>query len=192
MKDGDFGRRSIAHFYRDCEIWPRLNPSVTLAAASRPLQATTSKALLLGGSGKVQLTATLHRLHWVAGQQCVVRVNVSNDTKKTIKSVVLTLIRSTIIFKPHPHLDALAPSDDRTADPDACQTSTTQKQVAESILEMSRRGAKGHASAKGWWTGVPPGERLEFSHSILLPVGKPCYYLFVDLKTALDSLTHCL
>jgi hypothetical protein len=53
---------------------------------------------------------------------------------------------------------------------DACQTTTSSKQVMECTLEMGQRGAKGHASAKGWWTGVGPGERLDFSHFISLPV----------------------
>jgi hypothetical protein len=35
---------------------------------------------------------------------------------------------------------------------------------------MAQSGEKGHASAKGWWTGVPANQKLEFSHFILLPV----------------------
>lgn len=44
------------------------------------------------------------------------------------------------------------------------------KEVAESVLEMGRNASKGHASAKGWWTGVAPGQELELSHFILIPV----------------------
>lgn len=170
MKDSETRKRSIAHFYRNCKIWPRLNPSVILVASPRPIQATVSKNLFMGGSGEVKLTATLHRLYWVAGQLCYVKVNVANDTKKTVKSLTLTLIRSTIVFKPHPHPDALPPSHEHATDPDACQTSTTQKHVAETTLEMGQRGARGHASAKGWWTGVRASEQLDFSHFLLIPV----------------------
>ncbi|RDB29045.1 hypothetical protein Hypma_015810 [Hypsizygus marmoreus] len=152
VKEGESDKCSIAHFYRDCEIWPRLDPSIVLAPAETPLKASVIKGLFMGGSGKVNLSASLHRLHWIAGQQCCVKVDVLNDTKKTIHSLNLALIRSVIVFRT-----------------DRCQTSTTQKQVAESVLEMAQRGTKGHASAKGWWTGVGPGERSDFSHFILLP-----------------------
>jgi Arrestin (or S-antigen), C-terminal domain len=124
----------------------------------------------MGGKGKVRLTATLHRLHWIAGQQCCVHVFVKNDTKKTIKNLTLSLVRTTIIFKPRPHLDAMPPTHEHLADPDACQTLTTQKQVAETSLEMGQHGTRGHVSAKGWWTGVGPSEKLAFSYFLSLPV----------------------
>lgn len=124
----------------------------------------------MGGDGKVKLTATIHRLHWIAGQQCSVKVSVVNDTKKTVRSLTLTLIRSTVVFKPNPQLDALPPSHSHEADPDACQTSTSQKEVASTTLEMGQHGSRGHASAKGFFLGVAPGETLDFSHLILIPV----------------------
>ncbi|GLB35886.1 putative arrestin (or S-antigen), C-terminal domain [Lyophyllum shimeji] len=167
VKDPTSNSRSIAHFYRDCEIWPRLNPSVILAPAARPLQATTRKGLFMGGSGKVDLTPSIHRFHWIAGQECFVKVIILNGSKKTINSLTLALIRSTVVFKPDRRLDALSDAD--YMDPDACQTSTTEKAVAESVLEVGQRATRGHASAKGWWSGVAPGEHREFSHSILLP-----------------------
>lgn len=143
-----------------------MDPSLALATASRPLLAQTSKTVFLGGKGKISLTAQLHRLHWIAGQRCYLKFSVANDTRKTVKSLTLALVRTTTVFRPHPQLDALP----RCADPDACQTSTTRKQVASSVLEMARGGEKGYASAKGWWTGVPPNQKLDFSHFILLPV----------------------
>ncbi|PCH33884.1 E set domain-containing protein, partial [Wolfiporia cocos MD-104 SS10] len=167
VKCSKTGRRSIAHFYRHCEVWPRINPSVVLVPAPRPLQAATSKGLsVLSSNSKVKLTALVHRLTWVAGQRCYVNVHVVNETKKTVKSLTLTLVRTTTLFRPKPFLDA---GQARTADPDACQTNTMHKVVAESILEMAHRGTKGHASAKGWWTGVAPGQELSFSHYILIP-----------------------
>ena len=173
VKDNDTDKKSIAHFYRNCEVWPRLNPSVILAPAPTPLQASTSKSLFMGGNGKLRLTATLHRLHWIAGQQCCIQVSVKNDTKKTVKSLTLTLIRTTVIFRPRPQLDALPPTHDHSTDPDACQTSTTQKQIAETTLEMGSRCTRGRVSAKGWWTGITPGESLRFSHFLSLPVSVP-------------------
>ncbi|KAF7339333.1 E set domain-containing protein [Mycena sanguinolenta] len=82
VKD-EFNKRSIAHFYRDCQIWPRLNPSLILAPAEQPIQVTTSKSLFMGGNGEVQLTAALHRSTFVAGSTVIVNLSVKNDTKKT-------------------------------------------------------------------------------------------------------------
>ncbi len=124
----------------------------------------------MGGNGQVTLSASIHRLHWVAGQSCCVKAHVTNYTKKTIKSLTLSLSRSTVFFKHRPYLEVDCQQED--SDPDACQTSTTDRQVAESTLQMGQRGARGHASAKGWWTGVQPGETQEFSHFLLLPVSR--------------------
>ncbi|KAH8102559.1 hypothetical protein BXZ70DRAFT_929051 [Cristinia sonorae] len=170
VRDADSGKRSIAHFYRNCEIWPLLDPSSILSIAPRPLQASTAKsfAFLSAHEHKAKLTAQLHRLNWIAGQRCHVKVLVQNETRKVVKSCTLTLVRTTTVFKPKPMLDADA-RDSLHSDPDACQTSTTHKALVESVLEMGQSGAKGHASAKGWWSGVRPGQDLEFSHHILLP-----------------------
>ncbi|KII93176.1 hypothetical protein PLICRDRAFT_382552 [Plicaturopsis crispa FD-325 SS-3] len=173
VKNPETGKHSIAHFYRNCEIWPRLNPTLILASAPRPLRAVTAKSLFMGGPGKLKLTACIHRLHWIAGQRCHVAVSVDNATKKTVRSLTLTLVRTTIVFRPQAHLDPLPASAMRSADPDACQTTTTEKHVAETRLEMGNHGAKGHASAKGWWTGVSAGDTLDFSHSIVIPVCLP-------------------
>lgn len=168
VKDSQSGKRSIAHFYRDCQVWPRLNPTIVLASAPRPIHASTAKSLgVIRGASKMKLTAMLHRMSWIAGQRCFVRICIANDTKKTVKTVVLTLVRTLTLFKPKPHLD---PGNGLTVDPDACQTATTHKVVAESALERSHSIAKGHASADGWWTGVPAGQEAQFSHWILIPV----------------------
>ncbi|KAJ6575282.1 hypothetical protein B0H19DRAFT_1254853 [Mycena capillaripes] len=165
VKD-EFNKRSIAHFYRDCEIWPRLNPSVVLAPAEQLIQATISKALFMGGNGEVQLTATLHRSCFVAGAPVSVNVEVNNGTKKLIKSLTLTLYRSTIVFKRKLPRD---PSSVVELDIDACQTTTIRKAVATSTLEMAQGFPRGHASTSGWWAGIPSGERLDFSHFLLIP-----------------------
>lgn len=170
VKDSASGRRSIAHFYRDCQVWPRLDPAVVLRSAPRPVQASTAKTLsMMGSSGKLKLTAAFHRMTWIAGQRCFVHVWVTNDTKKLVQSLSLTLVRTTTIFKPRLDLGLgnLPPGDS-----DACKTSTSHKVVAETILERSHGVAKGHASAEGWWTGVQAGQEAQFSHSLLIPV---CY-----------------
>ncbi|KAJ3555217.1 hypothetical protein NM688_g2705 [Phlebia brevispora] len=167
VRDPDTGKRSLAHFYRNCEVWPHLDPSVILRPAPRPLQASAAKNIsILGGSNelKVRLNAQLPRLHWAAGTRCTVILRVENGSKKTIRAVLLTLVRTTTLFRPKPMLDA-----DGDRDPDACQTATTHKVMAESLLEMSAGVTKGRASTKGWWTGVGPGEDMDFSHYIMLP-----------------------
>lgn len=160
VRDPSTDARSIAHFYRDCEVWPRLNPSAVLAPSPRPLTATAAKTLFMGGSGKVQITASIHRVHWIAGQQCYVKVRIINDSKKTVKRLNFSLVRTLVAFKPKKHEED---------DPDACSTTTYEKQVAETTLEMCESGGRGHASAKGWWTGVMSGEDKTFSQFILLP-----------------------
>ncbi|KAE9398453.1 hypothetical protein BT96DRAFT_1020110, partial [Gymnopus androsaceus JB14] len=146
LKEIETDRRSIAHFYRDCEIWPRLNPSAILAPAAQLIRQSTAKTLFMGGSGKVGLTASLHRVYWVAGQHA-------------------TALHCDIQTKSSLDVDE---SDEHDAD--ACQTSTVQKQVAESILEMGQRDpTRGHAGAKGWWAGVGADDTRDFCHFLSLP-----------------------
>ncbi|KAG6890010.1 hypothetical protein C0995_012970 [Termitomyces sp. Mi166 len=169
VKDPISHSRSIAHFYRSCEIWPRLDPSIILAPAGKPLQAKTTVDFdpRLAGLHRISLTASVYRLHWVAGQQCFVKVSVANESKKTVKSIALALIRTTIVFKPSYHANTFEGAHDQNYD--VCSTSMSQKLIAESVLDMGQRAPR-HASAKGWWTGVAPGEHLDFSHSILVPL----------------------
>ncbi|KAG2367786.1 hypothetical protein BDR07DRAFT_1469433 [Suillus spraguei] len=141
VKDSATSEESIAHFYRDCEIWPRLD-----VAATR---------VFMGGPGKIRLLARIHRFYWVAGQSCTVHFRVVNDCKKLVKCAAIALIRTVTVAG--------------DVDPDACQTLTKVKRVTESILELGQRCSKGHTSAKGWWTGVAPGQTSEFDHSLILP-----------------------
>ena len=155
-----------------------MDPERILVPAPRPLRATTSKSLFMGGNGKLTLTASLTRLYWVAGQQCFVHLNIQNETKKVVTSVTISLLRNTVIFRPLPQLDPLLPGKSRyERDPDACQTSTTTKVIAESVLDAGDRATKGYASAKGWWTGVPPKKKMNFAHSIVIPVFSRHYFL---------------
>ena len=171
IKDGRTGARSIAHFYRNLEVWPSYDPYQILAPTPSALYSTAAKQVFMGGPGKLKLTASLHREIWIAGQRCYVKVFVANDTTKKVKNVALTLIHTETIFRLNPSLDATSPTSKSTGpDADACQTSTTRKVVAETVLEMANKGASGYATAKGWWTGVEAGSSLEFVHYILLPV----------------------
>ena len=170
VKDAISGKKSIAHFYRDCSIWPRLNPSVVLAPLPRPLQVTVSGRLSMGGNNGIQLTASLHRLNWIAGQPCQVKITIINNSKKNIKNLTLGIYRSTVIFKPKVPLETLPENRSTSADLDAWQTSATKTQVAESTLVVCERGIRGHASAKGWWAGVGPGKSMTFSHFVSIPV----------------------
>jgi hypothetical protein len=171
IRDGRTGARSIAHFYRNIEVWPSYDPSRILAPTPSALYSTGAKPVFMGGSGKLKVTTSLHRETWIAGQRCYVKVFVANDTTKRVKNLTLSLIRTDTIFRLNPDLDATSPTSKSTGlDVDACQTSTTRKVVAETVLEMAGKGASGYATAKGWWTGVEAGSSLEFVHYIILPV----------------------
>ncbi|KAG8868072.1 hypothetical protein FRC20_004214 [Serendipita sp. 405] len=172
MKDTIINRRSIAHFYRTIELWPLFDPKVILAPSSSPVYATVSKDLFLGGEGTLKLTASMHRLTWVAGQRCYIKVFIANDTeKRRVHTLNLSLIRSETTFKPVRPVEGPTtilnqyPSDDRSA----YQASTVRKIVARTSLEMGDKAISKHSTAKGWWTGVDPGSNLEFNHYIILP-----------------------
>ncbi|KAM0754096.1 hypothetical protein T439DRAFT_378184 [Meredithblackwellia eburnea MCA 4105] len=156
--------RSIAHFYRHVEIFPYLNPAVLLAPSNKPLAATGSKSLFMGGNGKVSLTARVHRASWVAGQRCYVDIRVENESNKKIKTLTLTLLRNTTIFRPRSSTGLNESSNDTQA----VQTQTTRKKVAETTLEMGKKVNKG-VTAKGSWMGVEAGESADFSHSLEVP-----------------------
>ncbi|KAF8580147.1 hypothetical protein K439DRAFT_1648288 [Ramaria rubella] len=166
LKDLATSKCSIAHFYRSCDIYPYYNPSLILASATQPLFSTAARHVFRGGAGKLKLTAILHRSVWVAGQRCYVGIAVDNDSRKSVKGLTLSLIRTTTIFRPYPHLDVASPNSE---DPDACQTTTIRKLSMEAILEASQHGLRGHVTEKGWWVGVDPGASIRFTHYILLP-----------------------
>ncbi|KAJ7170042.1 hypothetical protein C8R46DRAFT_1266207 [Mycena filopes] len=166
IKVKDEEKRSIAHFYRDCELWPRFNPSAILAPAEQPIQANVFKTIFRGGTGEVRLTAALHRTCFLAGSQVPVSVKVQNDTKKFIKSVSLTLHQSIAVFKRKLPLDSNSVTE---VDIESCRTSIAKKTVASSTLEMAQSFSRGHASTGGWWPGIPSGETSEFSHFLLVP-----------------------
>ncbi|GAA6057651.1 hypothetical protein JCM3770_000281 [Rhodotorula araucariae] len=176
LKGKDGADRSIAHFYRHVEVYPYFNPALALAPSVTPLTAEGSKSLFMGGSGLVTLRARLHRETWVAGQRCYVEVRVENESSKKIKALTLALIRTTSV-----HRSAARPSSHSSHDPygfgveavpasasEPTQTQTTRKKVAETTLELGKKGTKG-VTAKGSWLGVEAGEVADFSPSFLIP-----------------------
>lgn len=176
--DSTSRKESLAHFYRECSVWPRLNPTLVLTAAPQLIQSSTRVE-----GKKVILTASVHRTTWVAGQQCFVKVQVQNLSRKTIKKIKFALVRTTTVFKSRP-----TPSDSTT-----WRTTTTRKEVAEEILEIAQRGAKGYASARGWFFGVEPDQSANLSHSIVIPVStsSPHFRLSWRLSSPSQMLFRC-
>ncbi|GAA5874307.1 hypothetical protein JCM3774_000936 [Rhodotorula dairenensis] len=160
LKSTTGGERSIAHFYRHLEVFPYLHPSLALAPALKPLTDEASKALFMGGSGQATIRASMHREIWVAGQRCYVEVAVENLSNKKIKTLTLSLVRTTSIYR----------SGGRTAQ-GATEThlvQSTKKKVAESTLELGKKSSSG-ATAKGTWVGVDAGASASFSPTLVIP-----------------------
>ncbi|SCZ97704.1 BZ3500_MvSof-1268-A1-R1_Chr4-3g07389 [Microbotryum saponariae] len=156
--------RSIAHFYRHVDIFPYYNPAILLAPSPKPHTARASKSLFMGGSGKVNLEASLHRQTWVAGQRCYVEIRVENESNRKIKSLTLSLLRNTVVLRSG--AKASTSSEGFAELPFPSQS--TRKKVAETTLEMGKKGSKG-VTAKGNWLGVEAGETADFSHSLIIP-----------------------
>ncbi|GAA5862218.1 hypothetical protein JCM8547_007774 [Rhodosporidiobolus lusitaniae] len=156
LKSKSGTNRSIAHFYRHVDVFPYFNPALVLAPAVKPLRAEAAKSLFMGGSGKVSLKTSMHRETWVAGQRCYVDVRVENESGKKIKTLTLALVRTTTIYRPS------------ATEGGPSHTQSTRKKVAETTLEMGKKGTKG-VTAKGSWMGVDAGESADFSHSLLVP-----------------------
>ncbi|CAG8725493.1 9232_t:CDS:2, partial [Acaulospora colombiana] len=164
--------KSIAHFYRTIEVWPLLDLGSVLAAAPSPLFATTSKSLSSGSSGTIELTASLHRATWVAGQRCYIKLSVTNNsTKRKVRTLTLSLVRSETVFKPHVGASIESFTSHVSDEAHPYQSSTVKRIVARSTLEAGENASVKHATAKGWWTGVNPGTSLDFNHYLLIPVG---------------------
>lgn len=92
-----------------------------------------------------------------------------------MKTLTITLVRTTTVFRPRPYLTAGNGVDENDPehadiDADACKTQTTRKQVAQTSLDMGKKGAKGSVTAKGMWLGVDAGGEVEFCHFLQVPV----------------------
>ncbi|KAG8744642.1 hypothetical protein FRC10_009675 [Ceratobasidium sp. 414] len=149
---------SIAHFYRNVELWPTYGPMALHSAEEHPalgqtgtVSSRTAQGLLFGGVGMLHLTAVLHRKVWLAGQKCTVYIGAWNETKKSIKTVTLAIIRKATIARPNQ------------------STSSNRKQIAEVTLDAVRGPTFGPVTGKGWWAGIEPGATCELSHPIDIP-----------------------
>nr|VWO94393.1 G protein complex alpha subunit GpaB [Ganoderma boninense] len=181
IKDSQTLKRSIAHFYRDCQVWPRLNLNAMLSTPSRPIQASSARTLsAIGGGGQLKLMAMLHRSTWIAGQRCYVRIGLGNDTKRTVRTVILTLIRTTTLFKYRPGANS---DGSQSPEKDPCQTTTAHKVVAESCLEKSRSASKHHASTEASAGALAPDVHVALPLRII-------NFLSVD-PTPSDPLLSC-
>ncbi|KWU46508.1 hypothetical protein RHOSPDRAFT_31966 [Rhodotorula sp. JG-1b] len=160
LKTATGADRSIAHFYRHLEVYPYIHPALALAPATTPLAAEASKALFMGGSGQATIRASMHRETWVAGQRCYVEVAVANRTSKKIKTLTLSLVRTTSIYR----------SGGRTAQgvTETQLVQSTKKKVAETTLELGKKSSSG-PTAKGTWIGVEAGASASFSPTLVIP-----------------------
>ncbi|KAF9056104.1 hypothetical protein BJ165DRAFT_478320 [Panaeolus papilionaceus] len=144
-------KQSIAHFFRECVLWPKVDPQKVLHPQTRPIQVTTSE-------GDIHLTASLYPPTWVAGQDCRIKVVIKNASQTPIKSLEIGLFNSITVFHPPP-----------------CQPGKEEEhttiQLSKATLKVKHHSTPGHATAKGWWSGVKPGETRTVYHSILIPVG---------------------
>ncbi|CAE6458572.1 unnamed protein product [Rhizoctonia solani] len=153
-------KTSIAHFYRQVEIWPSYGPLALHSAEevrsavdrSGTVSSRTAQELFLGGSGMLHLTAVLHRKIWLAGQKCTVYIGVWNETRKFVKALNLAIIRKTTLARPNQN------------------ESTSRKQIAEVTLDAVRGPSFGAVTGKGWWAGIEPGSSCEFSYMINIPI----------------------
>ncbi|BGP30179.1 hypothetical protein JCM10296v2_001931 [Rhodotorula toruloides] len=174
LKSKNGSDRSIAHFYRHVDVFPYLNPALVLAPAVAPLTEEASKAVFMGGNGRVSLRATMHRGIWVAGQRCYVNVRVENESGKKVKALTLSLIRTTAIYRSDIKPSPVASPDlygfvvDKDASSSKGLLQSTKKKVADMTLEVGKKGTKG-VTAKGTWLGVEAGECADFAPSLLVP-----------------------
>lgn len=79
--------------------------------------------------------------------------------------MTLSLVRTTTLFRPREGV-AIVHSGIEAA---PYQSTSTKKKVAETSLEMGKKGTKG-VTAKGNWVGVEAGETADFAHVLLIPV----------------------
>ena len=172
IKDPDTNELSLAHFYRTCSIWPSLSIHDVLVPSTRPLVSTAVMTLSRGDShNKLKLSARVPRPSYFAGQRCYVHIQIMNDTRRTVRSLRLTLIRTTMVYRPQSGKENRG--DDRDNDghvSDKKQSKAFVDEISESHLAMAEPTTRRYASSRGWWAGVSPQKRTAFTHSILIPV----------------------
>ena len=149
-----------------------------LVPSTRPLVSTAAITLSHGGlRRKLKLSARVPRLSYLSGQHCHVHVQILNDTYKTVRSLRLTLIRTTTVYRPQTGKRNRRDENDNA--PTSYQTKAFVDAIAESRLAMAERTTRKCASSRGWWAGVGPQERTGFTHNILIPV---CPYSNINYR----------
>ncbi|KAI0257218.1 hypothetical protein BJV78DRAFT_19938 [Lactifluus subvellereus] len=172
IKNSNTNRLSLAHFYRSCSIWPPLSLQEVLIPSTRPLVSTAVMSFSHGGSrSKLRLSARVARPSYFSGQRCYVHIQIWNDTRKTVRSLRLTLIRTTTVYRPRPgprsHRGEHSVNDHISSA--SYQAKAFVDEISESRLVMAERTTRRCVSSKGWWAGVNPQERTAFTHRILIP-----------------------
>jgi Arrestin (or S-antigen), C-terminal domain len=170
IKDSNTDRLSLAHFYRSCTIWPSLSLQEVLVPSTRPLVSTAVMSLSYRGScNKLKLSARVPRPSYFSGQRCYVHIQISNDTRKIVRSLHLTLIRTTTVYRPRSgsrsrgeHSNGHISSNYRAK--------AFVNEISESRLVMSERTTRRCVSSRGWWAGVNPHEKMALTHRIQIPV----------------------
>jgi Arrestin (or S-antigen), C-terminal domain len=172
IKDPDTNQLSLAHFYRACSIWPSLSIHDVLVPSTRPLVSTAVITLPQGDSrSKLKLSARVPRPSYFAGQRCYVHVQILNDTCKTVRSLRLTLIRTTTVYRPRSKKGCHREEHgDNGHVSGSYQSKAFIDEISESRLAMAEPTTRRCASSRGWWAGISPQERMAFTHSILIPV----------------------
>lgn len=84
-------KRSIAHFYRPCTIYPYVPPVNIFGSTEHPTEVRTEQGLgwsLSGEKGKVRVIAELPRPDWVAGQNVWIKIFADNQSQKKVRACV--------------------------------------------------------------------------------------------------------
>ena len=167
VKDADTSRLSLAHFYRQCSIWPGFSLQGLLVPSTRPLVSTAVLSVPRGGFySKLKLAARVPRPYYFAGQSCYVHIQVENNTQRTVRSLCMTLIRTTTIYRPQSGRQ----NTEGKTDDDKYVVKTIVDEISESRLVMADPTPRRAASSRGWWRGVKSDEKTAFTHCILVPV----------------------
>lgn len=117
-------------------------------------------------------------------------------THAQVKALTLALIRTTSVYRSASRAPSHGSRDPYGFGVDAVpassaeptQTQTTRKKVAETTLELGKKGTKG-VTAKGSWLGVEAGEAADFSPSFLIPVR--AFSRFLTLRALLTDRNPC-
>jgi hypothetical protein len=171
IKDSKTDRLSLAHFYRSCTIWPSLSLQEVLVPSTRALVSTAVMSLPHRGScSKLKLSARVPRPSYFSGQLCYVNIQISNETRKIVRSLRLTLIRTTTVYRPRSGSRSRGEYSMGGHASSSYQAKAFVDEISESTLVMSERTTRRCVSSRGWWAGVHPQEKTALTHRILIPV----------------------